>query len=438
MFAKFSKQLLKKHDLIREKKLLLAISGGIDSMVLLDLMLKNHINIAVAHCNFSLRGQESDFEQNFVTDYCQKKRIPLYIKKFDTKKYAEQNKKSIQIAARELRYNWFFELKHKYNFDYICTAHHLDDSVETFFINLLRATGIEGLIGISENENIIRPLLDFSREQIEKYALENNLKWREDSSNNSDKYLRNNLRHNVIPVFKKINPNFLNSFSKTIKHLKETQDFVDENFDKIINKLVITKDNHNYLDINELRTYKNHDFILYKWLSPYGFSAWDDIYSLLMAQSGKFVETEDFRLLKNRNELVLYKKNNFISENIFFISENQTEISSPVKLKTTLKKRHCFNINDKNTVYVDKNLLKYPLMIKKYTKGAYFCPFGMKGKKKKISKFFKDEKLSVVEKEETWILYTDNQVVWIIGQRLDDRFKITENTTSILKIEHLL
>jgi len=438
MLIKLSNQLLKKYDYISNKKLLLAVSGGIDSMVLLDLMVKNQMNIAVAHCNFSLRGAESDFDQEFVSDYCKKNRISLYTKQFDTKKYAEANKKSIQVAARELRYSWFFELKNKYKFDYITTAHHLDDSVETFFINLLRGTGIDGLVGIGENENIIRPLSDFSKEQIKKYALENNLKWREDSSNNSDKYERNNLRHNVIPLFKKLNPNFLHSFSKTINHLQEVKDFSDKVSEDILNKLITKENECIYLKINKLLQHKNHSFILYKWLLPYGFTAWDDIYNLLTAQSGKFVETNEYKLLKNRNELILYPKNENFTESLFFISENQTEINKPIKLKTTLKKTHSFNINDKNTAYIDNKLLKFPLVIRKYKEGEYFCPFGMKGKKKKISKFFKDEKFSVLEKENAWILYSDSQVVWIIGQRLDDRFKITENTTSILKIEHLL
>jgi len=438
MFTKFKENLLKKHDSIRKKKLLLAISGGVDSMVLLDLMIKNSVNIAVAHCNFSLRESESDQDQNFVIDYCKKNNILYYTQQFDTKKHAIENKKSIQVTARELRYQWFFDLKKKHDFDYIATAHHLDDSVETFFINLLRGTGIDGLVGISENESIIRPLLDFSKIEIEKYATENKLEWREDSSNSSDKYERNNIRNNIIPLFKKLNSNFLNSFSKTINHLKEIRSFSDEFSDEIIKKIVITKNNCNYLNINKLFIHKNYNFILYKWLSPYGFTDWNDIYKLIESQSGKFIETDNFRLLKNRNELILYPKNKTFSENIFFIFENQTEINNPIKLKIMLKKSVSFNINDKNKVYVDKNLLKFPLVIRKYIKGEYFCPFGMEGKKKKISKFFKDEKMSILEKEKTWILYSDNQVVWIIGQRLDDRFKITENTTSILEIEYLL
>lgn len=435
MLTEFQKQLSKKYNLLQSKKLLLAISGGVDSMVLLDLMLKSQMNISVAHCNFNLRGKESDLDEKFVKNYCKHNNVPCFLNNFDTEKYASENKKSIQISARELRYDWFFKLKNEHNFDYIVTAHHLDDSLETFFINLSRGTGIEGLTGIRENENIIRPLLDFSRAEIEQYAIQNNIQWREDSSNSSDKYLRNTIRHNIVPLFKEINPEFLNSFSKTISYLQEVQSFCDEAVDKILNKLLIKENNNNYLKINKLLKHKNYKFILYKWLSEYGFTAWNDIYNLLHSQSGKFVETENFRLLKNRNELILSEKNSNFSDEEFLISEEKTDY--PIGLKIS-EVSQISEINNPNEIYVDKNLLKFPVTLRKYKEGEYFYPFGMQGKKKKISKFFKDEKLSIFEKENTWILHSDNQVVWIVGRRADERFKITKNTTSILKIEFIL
>lgn len=435
MLTEFQKQLSKKYNLLQSKKLLLAISGGVDSMVLLDLMFKTQMNISVAHCNFNLRGEESNQDEAFVLNYCKENNIPCFVNNFDTEKYASENKKSIQISARELRYDWFFELKKEHKFDYIVTAHQLDDSLETFFINLSRGTGIEGLTGIRENENIIRPLLDFSREEIEQYAIKNNIKWREDSSNVSDKYLRNNIRHNIVPLFKELNPDFLNSFSKTIDYLQEIQSFSEEVSEEILHKLLVQENNHNYLKINELLKYTNYKFILYKWLSKYGFSAWNDIYNLIDSQSGKFVETENFRLLKNRNELILYEKNKGFSEEEFLILGD--EIYYPIHLKISEVSQFS-EMNNPNEIYVDKNLLKFPLVIRKYKEGEYFYPFGMQGKTKKMSKFFKDEKLSNLEKENTWILYSDNQVVWIIGKRLDERFKITSNTTSILKIDYLL
>jgi len=435
MFREFQDRLLKKYDGIQQKKLLLAISGGVDSMVLLHLMLKNQMNISVAHCNFNLRGEDSNKDKSLVVNYCKENQISCFTTSFDTKEYASEKKVSIQIAARELRYKWFFELKEEHQFDYIATAHHLDDSLETFFINLSRGTGIEGLTGIRENDNIIRPLLEFSKKEIENYAIENNIEWREDISNQSDKYLRNKIRHTIVPLFKELNPEFLNTFSKTIGYLQQEEAFSEEASSVILGKLIDEVGSNMHLKINQLLRYKNYRFILYKWLSRYGFSAWKDIYNLVESQSGRFVETGDFKLLKNRNELILFKKEKIFSDEEFLILENKIDYPIAIQLSEVEQ------ISDKDNpdiIYVDKNLLKFPLVIRKYKEGEYFYPFGMQGKKKKISKFFKDEKLSVLDKENTWILYTDDQIVWVVGKRLDERFKVTPNTTSILKVEYLL
>ncbi|MFA5556102.1 MAG: tRNA lysidine(34) synthetase TilS [Flavobacteriaceae bacterium] len=435
MLTEFQSQLSEKYKQISSKKLLLTISGGIDSMVLLELMQKSKLKISVAHCNFGLRGEESDLDEKFVTDYCIQNNIPFYIKRFDTQKYATQNKQSIQIAARELRYGWFFELKKEHKFDYIVTAHHLDDSLETFLINLSRGTGIEGLTGIRENENIIRPLLKFSRKQIEDYATKNHTKWREDASNQSDKYLRNSIRHNIVPLLKELTPDFLNSFSKTTNYLQEVQAFSDEVSEEILNELSLQFKDYSALKINDLTYYKNYKFLLYKWLYKYGFTAWNDIYNLVEAKSGKFVETKDFRLLKNRDELILFEKNKEFIPEEFLISEDK--ITYPIHLQFTTVNQ-ISEPTSPNVIYIDKNMLKFPLTVRKYKEGEYFYPFGMQGKRKKLSKFFKDEKLSILDKERIWILLSDNQVVWVIGQRLDERFKVTSNTTSILRIEYLL
>src|SRR5690606_33588095 len=332
--------------------------------------------------------------------------------------------------------DWFFELKEKHGFDYIVTAHHLDDSLETFFINLSRGTGLEGLLGIRENENVIRPLLDFSKSQIQQYASENNLNWREDISNASDKYLRNKIRHHLIPVLKEINPDFLQSFQKTRQHLQASQNFTENIVEEILNEILIKKKNNITLDINKLNNHKNKEFLLYQWLSEYGFRAWNDLFDLLEAQSGKFVETENYRLLKNRNELVLFSKNNLSTEEEYLIQEENSYINYPIQLRIS-KVETMSEINNPKVIYVDKNLLIFPLLFRRWQKGDYFYPFGMNGKSKKISKFFKDEKLSLFDKENTWLLCSDNQIIWVVGKRLDHRFAVTEKTTSILKIEHL-
>jgi len=435
------KDLLQKHlqnnyPNIWDSKLLVAVSGGIDSMVLLDLLHKLKLNIAIAHCNFQLRGEESNQDKEFVASVAQKNNIPFFLKDFNTTTFAEAHKLSIQLAARKLRYDWFFELKQQYGFDYIVTAHHLDDSLETFFINLTRATGLEGLLGIRENESVIRPLLNFSKNNIQQYAVENQLAWREDASNASDKYLRNKIRHHLIPMLKEINPEFLQAFQKTRENLQATQNFINEISSKILNEILVEEKNIISLDINKLSHFHNKQFILYQWLAPYGFRAWNDICDLLDAQSGKFVESENYRLLKNRNELLLSSKNNLPTEEEFSIQEGKNEVNHPIKLRIS-EVDTISEINNPNIIYVDKKLLIFPLSFRKWQKGDYFYPYGMNGQKKKVSKFFKDEKLSLFEKENTWLLCSNNQIVWIVGKRLDHRFAVSNQTISILKIEFL-
>lgn len=434
MLTGFQKILSDKYDLLPNKKLLLAISGGIDSMVLLDLAVKAKMNFAVAHCNFNLREEESDADQKFIAEYCETNQIELHLKSFDTKEYATANKTSIQIAARELRYQWFFELKNTLGYQYIVTAHHLDDNLETFMINFLRGTGIEGLVGIQENNEVIRPLLNFSRKEIEKYAATEHIEWREDTSNASDNYLRNKLRHHAIPLLKELNSELLRAFQKTTGYLKEVQDFSHEAIEIILDEILEEKNNSVVLAIDKLKTYRNYKFILYNWLSNYGFSAWQDIYELMDAQSGKYVLSEKFTLLKNRNELVLSLTKTIDTEAVYPIEINQANIDFPIRL--TFTEVDCIPKDiGINEIFVDKSLLIFPMFVGKCKEGTYFYPFGMQGKKKKLSKFFKDMKLSLFEKENTWILYSDKQVVWVVGMRADERFKITDCKTSILKIE---
>lgn len=436
MLTRFKNHLFSAYPNIESKKLLLTVSGGIDSMVLLDLIHKLHLDLAVAHCNFKLRGEESDADQHFVEKYCKKRNISFHAQLFDTAQYAEKYKTSIQIAARELRYNWFFELKNTYNYDYILTAHHLDDSVETFLINLTRGTGLEGLVGITDNNDIIRPLLIFSKEELQHYAEQQNIEWREDKSNASDKYLRNKIRHHIVPILKELNSNFLESFANTTEFLKQNLAFTDEMIQQILFNVLNKEGSATSLNISKLKKYKNYKFILYKWLSVYGFTAWEDIYDLVQAQSGKFVESYSHRLIKNRDELILHPKENLIENQEFFISELD-QISYPINLKLT-EVSQIDSTSGSNAVYVDKKLLNFPLKLGKWQEGEYFYPSGMQGKMKKISKFFKDEKLSILDKQNTWILYSDDQIVWIVGRRLDERFKVTTNTTTILKIEYTL
>ncbi len=414
------------------KKLLIACSGGIDSVVLAHLFRKLDQNIALAHCNFSLRGKESDGDEAFVIDLADRLSIPVFTETFDTKKYGNEHKLSTQMAARDLRYAWFDEILKDFKFDYLLTGHHADDDLETFFINLSRGTGLRGLTGIPEvNNKVIRPLLNFGRDEILKYAKSNNLYWRDDSSNTKTDYLRNKIRLEVLPKYKETSEGLLESFQKTQKHLQDSQSLI-EDYMALIYNLVIAEVSDGYqIQIQKLQELPHTNAILFELLSPFGFTDLFAISDLLIAQSGKQIFSKTHRLLKDRDLL-------FLTENVskdeiseVFISESEKKISEPIPLEFKSTKK-IGNITN-TTIYVDRDKIQYPLLLRKWREGDVFQPFGMQGKKK-LSKFFKDEKLSLITKEKIWVLCSANQIVWVVDFRLDDHFKVTQTTKQILKI----
>lgn len=418
---------------LKQKKVLLAVSGGLDSMVLVYLFQQLHYEIGVAHCNFQLRGLESFEDQNFIQNYAKANSIPIFITQFDTQAFAQDYKLSIQVAARELRYNWFYELLETQNFDYVLTAHHADDNLETFLINLSRGTGLDGLTGIPEqNDKVIRPLLAFSRQEIEEYAKQNAIQWREDSSNASDKYLRNKIRHNVVPILKELNTDFIASFQKTQEYLQQAQVMVEDASIMVYQQVAKEVGEEIHFDLKKLKPLPNYKSYLYQWLREYGFSAWDDVYDLVDSQSGKQIFSSHFRLLKNRDYLVLCPLDFTDSKKEYFITKNQKEVKVPLNLSIC----KVTDISDTSiqSIFVDETKLQYPLVLRHWREGDFFQPLGMKGKSKKVSKFLKDEKVSLIEKEKIWLLCSDNQIVWIVGMRQDERFKIDETTKEILKI----
>ncbi len=418
---------------LKEKKLLLATSGGIDSMVMVDLFQQNNFQIAIAHCNFQLRGLESFEDQKFIENFADKNKIPIFITQFDTKAFAEDYKVSTQVAARELRYNWFYELLETAGYDYILTAHHADDNLETFIINLSRGTGIEGLTGIPQlNEKVIRPLLRFSRSEIENYAKANHIEWREDSSNASDKYLRNKIRHDLVPILKELNPEFLSALQKTQNYLQQTQAMAEDASIMIYQQVAQEANDEIHFNLKKLKQLPNFHSYLYQWLREFGFTAWDDIYALADSLSGKVVYSASYRLLKNRDFLILspLRSQNETAE--FTINENQKDVNVPIKLSfcEATDISHMPN----NTIFVDAENIKFPLVLRKWNEGDIFQPLGMNGQSKKVSKHFKDEKLSLLEKENTWLLLSKQTIVWIVGSRQDERFKVTNTTKHIIQI----
>ncbi|MGK0414458.1 MAG: tRNA(Ile)-lysidine synthase [Polaribacter sp.] len=435
MHQKFTKHIQTNFPFLKDKKILIAISGGLDSVVLTHLFSELKYAISLAHCNFQLRGAASDLDEEFVYNLSQKTSNQIFIKKFKTEEYTKKHQLSTQIAARELRYYWFQEIIQQHQFDFVLTAHHADDNLETFLINLTRGSGLDGFTGIPAiNGNIIRPLLPFSRAEILTYAQENDIHWREDASNASTKYIRNKIRHQVVPVLKEINPSLLSSFGKTLKNLQESQQILEDRIDDVSKEVLKPFDcaqgdcsiNLSINKINELSTPKAY---LYQLLKAYNFTEWNDVYNLLSAQSGKQVFSKTHRLLKDRDFLIVSKLDfSTALEMTFEIQEDELEITKPISL--TFEKVKEKSTENKQTIYVDKGLLKYPLIVRKWQNGDYLYPTGMEGKKK-LSKFFKDEKFSLIEKENTWLLCSaEDKLIWVINHRQDRRF-INENNLKI-------
>ena len=434
MLRQFENQVSNHFPFLQGKKLLLAVSGGLDSMVLVHLFQQLNYEIVVLHCNFQLRGLESFEDQQFIQEYSNTNAIPFVFTQFDTEAFAADFKVSIQVAARELRYSWFYEQLAIQKGDFILTAHHADDNLETFLINLSRGTGLEGLIGIpAQNEKVIRPLLSFSRQQIEEYASVNKLKWREDSSNASDKYLRNKIRHHLVPLLKELNPNFISSFEKTQSFLSEAQELVDDAAIMVYQQVAREEGEDIYFDLVRLLQLPNYSSYLYQWLKEFGFTAWDDIYELVTSQSGKQVLAPYFRLIKDRDCLILSPLPSQENQQEFEIESLESKVKFPLNLDfSTVSK---IGVASNSTIFVDQDKLVFPLTLRHWNEGDVFQPFGMEGKSKKVSKLFKDEKLSLIDKEKIWLLCSNNQVVWVVGIRQDERFKIDPNSKKLLKIE---
>ncbi|TYA78449.1 tRNA lysidine(34) synthetase TilS [Seonamhaeicola marinus] len=434
MLNNFEEHILGNLPFLKDGKLLIAISGGVDSVVLVHLCHRLGLNISLAHCNFNLRGTESDGDEQFVIDLANSLDIEAFTESFDTEGYSVLNKVSIQMAARELRYFWFDELAQHLGFDYILTAHHADDNLETFLINFSRGTGLDGLTGIPEvNNKFVRPLLPFSRENVVDYAKENKLEWRVDSSNASTKYLRNKLRHEIIPILKEINPSLLQSYQGTINNLSDTADIIEDSMELFLKEAIETiEDNKIVFKISEFKKHNNPKAYLFEALKDYGFTEWNDVVNLLDAQSGKYVLSNTHRLIKHGETLLLSEIIADALEDVI-IENLEQDIETPFGVMT-FSEVETISQNNPNTIYIDKGLLTLPLRIRNWEVGDVFFPFGMVGKKR-VSKYFKDEKLSLLDKESSLLLCSGEDIVWIINRRADNRFRVTEDTKDILKIE---
>tara|TARA_B100001057_G_scaffold290040_1_gene290106 strand:- start:1944 stop:3251 length:1308 start_codon:yes stop_codon:yes gene_type:complete len=425
MLKKFQKYLSDNSVILKNQRLLLALSGGVDSCVLLNLCLKSGLRPALAHCNFKLRGQASKEDADWIQNLALEKDLDCHIQSFDTQAHALKKKVSIQMAARQLRYRWFDTLSEQNYYDLILVAHHADDALETFMINAMRGTGLRGLLGIPERRGkILRPMLSFSREEIMQYALENKIQWRKDLSNAKTDYLRNALRHQVIPQWKKKDTNFDQQFQETLKHLREAQDVLEDVISDFKKNNFIAQKQGFKISIDVLKGLSSLNYYLHALFVPYGFENLADLKQLMHSQSGKQLFSHTHRLVKDRACFLLTPIEASPSES-YSIASGLTTIDTPLRLFFTQEKT--FKKVDSKSLILDKSKLKFPLILRKWKQSDYFYPNGLKGSKK-LSKYFKDEKYSLLEKEAQWLLCSRDDIVWVVGKRADQRFLANADT----------
>ena len=435
------------------EKVILALSGGVDSMVLADLLLKSKVEFVAAHCNFHLRGEESDGDEKFVRGYAERNGIQCFVKHFETEKYAAEQGVSIEMAARDLRYNWFEQLRQQLGYDKIAVAHHADDQAETFFINLLRGAGLRGLKGMQpQNGAIIRPLLWASREQIHQYAVENQILWREDHTNAESIYLRNKIRNQLLPIFDELHPEARQGLYKSLEHLSAENELYRELLKEKLSQIVeeqdavsviarrndeaiqINKSFHVSLDCFAALAMTQREQLLFEWLRQYGFNT-DQcrfIYEAMQTGIGNKYCSPTHQLVIGRNELQLSEIKSVSDEEIQ-IEIGEEEIISPIHLRFSQFEKSADFIIDKSpdVALLDADRIQFPLTLRHWRHGDRFYPLGMKGSKL-LSDFFVDQKFTEAQKQSVFLLVSaENEILWVVGHRIDDRFKITNATKSI-------
>ncbi len=423
-------------------RFLLAVSGGVDSMVLARLFILAKLDFAVVHCNFQLRATAADEDENFVKNHFEALQIPVFTTRFDTSTYAKKQKIGIQEAARNLRYTFFQKIAQQFDYQYIITAHHANDNVETMLFNLASGAGLRGMKGISaKNENYLRPLLSVTKEDILAFASIQKIPFREDASNQSDKYSRNAIRLHVVPELEKIKPNFVKSATTTLSLLDSQLHLYDFFIKKIEKKITSEENNFIKININLLLEYPESGTILYEILKKYHFSSAQAIEmnrALQTRHSGKYWFSDSHELILDRDFFFIRKKIENIDFKIFIHCENKIFNENGFQIQTTLL--DSFNNIDKNdtsTYYLDVTKSDFPLILRKWKAGDFFLPLGMEGKRKKIQDFLTNLKLPRFEKEQVLVIETKGEIAWLVNYRADERFLAHANSAKILKINIL-
>ncbi|MBL0183968.1 MAG: tRNA lysidine(34) synthetase TilS [Chitinophagaceae bacterium] len=439
---------IKKENLFHPKdKLLLAVSGGVDSVVLCELCKQAGYDFVIAHCNFQLRGEESERDEKFVKGLAKKYSAEVLVKKFDTEKHAAENKLSIQVAARELRYNWFHELIEASVAKYVATAHHANDNIETMLMNFFKGTGIQGLKAILPKQgNIVRPLLSVKKEELIAFAREHDLEFVEDSSNASDKYTRNYFRNQLFPDLQKVFPQVEENLAGNLQRFREIEILYQQSISQHKKKLMEQKGSEIHIPVLKLQKTEPLHSIVYEIIKDFGFTAHqtDECIALLQSETGKYIQSPTHRIIRNRKWLIISPNETTEAATVLIVEEGkiifvpgELEIkslpqTSNLKPQTSDLKPQTSN----NIAQLDAGEIKFPLLLRKWKTGDYFYPLGM-DKKKKISRFLIDQKLSLPQKENVWVIEMNKKIIWVIGLRIDNRFKITGSTKDILQISFL-
>ncbi|MBC7400506.1 MAG: tRNA lysidine(34) synthetase TilS [Mucilaginibacter sp.] len=418
--------------------LLAAVSGGMDSVLMVHLLLSSGYKFAIAHCNFQLRGAEADADQAFCKQLARQCNVPFHTINFDTQNYATANKISIQMAARNLRYQWFEQIRQQHNYTAIALAHHQNDAIETILLNLVRGTGIAGLHGIlPKNGWLVRPMLFLSRQEIEKLVAGNNYPYVEDSSNASVKYARNKLRHEVVPALKKLNPGLEKTFENNLQHFRDLETMLELRLAELKEQLFTYRDGDVLLPIDAVKALKPQRLLLFKLLQDFGFNetAIDDLVSALNKHAGRVFESGSFRLILDRDNLIIAPKNEVEQPEINITVDDHTINYGNYKLTVLHDDTPLIVKDNPLAVSVDADKLSYPLSIRAWQQSDSFYPLGMKTKKK-LSDFFIGLKIPLHQKEQVPLLINGNgEIIWVGGARLDDRYKVTKNTKKVTIFE---
>lgn len=437
LLNQFQSFIKENHLFQKEDRLLVAVSGGADSLVLTDLVAKSGYSFEIAHCNFKLRDAESDRDEAFVKELAEKYKAVLHTKSFDTKAIAAAEKKSIETTARDLRYGWFKSLLAERQLKYLLTAHHADDNIETVAMNFFRGTGIAGLHGILPRQGqIVRPLLFSRRAAIEQYATENKIAFITDSSNLSSDYTRNSFRNEILPLIKKSFPGADNNVLQNISRLQEAELLYHQSIEVHKKKLMEQKGNEWHISVLKLLKSTPLNTIVYEIIKDFGFTAHqtEEAIALLESETGKYIASATHRIIKNRHWLII-APNNSAAANHILIEEDDRKIvfeGGALSFETIDAPNYKIKM-DSSIAQLDANEIKYPLMLRKWKQGDYFYPLGMR-KKKKLSRFLIDQKLSLTQKENVWVIEMNKKIIWVVGMRIDDRFKINQSTKQLLKI----